>query len=123
MNDLIKFGLPTWLPYNVPQGKNLSEQFNAALKKEHGILVDWYELQRSLREEPALFLRADLRDFPDADGAKLLKAFLESNTKPQWPKTQKRIAVLCCSIEERDRYSSILNNIFCSAVKWELRDE
>lgn len=123
MNNLIKFGLPTWLPFNVPQGKNLSEQFNAALRKKNGILVDWHELQRSLREEPVLFLRADLRDFPDVCGAKLLKAFLESSTKPQWPKTQKRTAVLCCSVEERDRYSSILDNIFCSAVKWELRNK
>lgn len=123
MNFLNKFGHPNWTDQDRPQGKDLSVEFKAALGKKDGILVDWYELLLSLRDEPTLFLKTDLRDFPDASGAKLLKAFLESTGKPAWPKEQSRTAVLICSTKEREDNRSILDNIFCSAVKWELRNE
>jgi hypothetical protein len=118
-----KFGNPTWNSFNVPQGINLSGQFKKALGDKHGILVDWHDLQLSLREEPALFLRVDLKDLTDVGQVRITKGFLESSTKPQWPKTQKRTAVICCSVEEREKHSGILDNLFGSGVKWEQRED
>lgn len=68
-------------------------------------------------------LRVDLKDLTDVGQARITKGFLESSTKPQWPKTQKRTAVICCSVEEREKHSGILDNFFGSGVKWEQRED
>lgn len=116
-----QYGKPNWSSHNVPEGKDLSEQFKVALGQPHGVIDGFHNLLRSLRDEPALFLRVDLRDLKDPDGAKYLKGWLESDGKPSWPKVQKRTAVLVCSLEERAKYSGIFDNLFCSGVKWERR--
>jgi hypothetical protein len=121
VNALQKFGRPTWASYNVPQGVNLSEQLRNALKTENGIVVDWRDLLISMCQEPILFVRIDLNDLPSVHGSRFLKAFLESAGRYPFL-NQKRVAVLCCSIEDREKHHAVLDNVFGSGVCWEARE-
>jgi hypothetical protein len=117
MDPYKRVGRPTWSSDKPIEGLNISDETKRLLSQEHGCLY-FSDYFRTLRTEPALFLRMDIQDFKIPEGAKFLKAFVDMSA---WPNKQKKTVVLICSLEERLQYSDWLTNVLCSGVKWQER--
>ncbi|GEM_PF-3601713 len=117
MDPYKQVGRPNWSAETMIEGLDISDETRRVLAQQYGNLLV-HEYFQTLKHEAYLFLRMDIKDFRSPDGAKFLKAFVERSS---WPLTQKKIAVLVCSLEERLQHRNILDNVCCSGVKWQQR--
>ncbi len=111
------FKRPRWTADASIEGRDISAEVKRLMRHEHGTTL-LHDFIRDLQDE-YIFLRLDITELPTLDGAKFLKAFAERSA---WPRKQEKIVVLVCSVEERLRHRYLLDNIFESKVRWQLRE-